>query len=56
MQEFENKIILDDIINFFEYLVDNGVSLIDAYTLTAEKFGEDELIKHLHQDKYKNLV
>lgn len=56
MQQFENEIILDDIINFFEYLVNNGVSLIDAYSLIAEKFGEDELVKHLHQDKYINLV
>lgn len=56
MQQFENEIILDDIINFFEYLVDSGVPLIDAYNLIVDKFGEEELIKHLHKDKYKNLI
>ena len=52
----KNEIILNDIIEYFEYLVINNVTLIDAYSLTAEKFGEEELIKHLLEDESKNLI
>lgn len=36
MYELKNEIILNDIIEYFEYLVINNVTLIDAASLTVK--------------------